>query len=172
MKNYFSVNCMVERNKSNLNLNFHLIKPHHLQQMKEIWNQYYDILRSSKRKHTLESLTEWFKNRYNDNHEYYGLSIAGILVGFVIIREPNTSTNILWIKMFAIDKKFQSRGYGTFVVNTLKSKFPHRQIKLECFIRNFHALNFFINHGFKIIEYKKKHREYILKLEKKPKKEC
>jgi len=133
-----------------------------LEQMKEIWNQHHQFLTSTGRIHTTESINNWYENRHNDFHEYYGYFIDSVLKGFIIIRNPKNS---FWIKMLAVELGFQSQGVGRALLDFVIMKNEKNQKYTECLIDNIKALNFLITYGFKIIKYDSEYNEYTLQYE-------
>ena len=133
-----------------------------LEQMKEIWNQHHQFLTSTGRIHTTESINNWYENRHNDFHEYYGYFIDSVLKGFIIIRNPKNS---FWIKMLAVELGLQSQGVGRALLDFVIMKNEKNQKYTECLIDNIKALNFLITYGFKIIKYDSEYNEYTLQYE-------
>jgi len=139
-----------------------LIKNKDLNQLKEIWNQHHRFLSSTGRIHTTKTLNDWYENRHNDFHEYYGYFIDSVLLGFMIIRNPKES---LWIKFLAVKKGSQSQGIGKALLDFIIPKNENKQKYTECFLDNIKALNFFKNYGFKIVKLDSEYNEYILEYE-------
>jgi len=131
-----------------------------LPQMLRIWNQHYKVLTSTEKKHTLNSLKEWYKTRKRGRHEYFGLFEDGQLKGFMILKYMKRE---LWIKMLAVDIKERKKGYGTnllkFAVKEAKDKDLFCEVKIE----NISAINFFFKNKFKVLKFNSKMNEYILK---------
>ncbi len=44
-----------------------------LSQMLRIWNQHYNVLTTSKQKHTKKSLNLWYENPGEISHDFFGL---------------------------------------------------------------------------------------------------
>ena len=138
-----------------------LITEEEIPAMLEIWNTNAHVLSSTNRKHTLKSLLEWFQNRALGNHVYYGLFEQNTLCGFMILKYEFDK---LIIKMTALAKIHQNQGFGRKLIKFakiegLKLNLPvYTEVKIE----NFRALNFFFTLDFKINQFDKKWKEYVL----------
>lgn len=146
-------------------IEIHEIAPNDLSAMLQIWNENYLVLTSTYKKHTSESLDQWYRARSDDNHEYFGLYVANTLRGFSILKYEEEK---LMVKMTAMESPFQNQGLGSLLIKFAAEEAEILGIPLfsEVKVENFRAVNFFIRNEFSIIEYSRQWNEYLLKLKR------
>lgn len=77
-----------------------------------------------------EERSDYFK-LFSDT--YYGFQLYSLhknnnLIAFIHFNETQ---NFIHINYFAVDKIFQSKGYGSYLLNWLKHKFPSKALVLD-----------------------------------------
>lgn len=147
--------------QNSVNANIALITEDNIPTMVEIWNPNAKVLSSTNREHTKKSLLEWFHNRSEGNHSYFGIFEKERLCGFMILKYE---LDKLIIKMTALAKIYQNQGLGKKLIRFAKGEGQKLNLLVytEVKIENFSALNFFFNLGFKIIQFDKNWNEYVL----------
>jgi len=131
-----------------------------LSQLIKIWNEYYDLLTSSKTKHTIDSINKWFESRRGGGFEYFGYFNKDKLTGFVIIENR---LNIIWLKFIAVEKTKKGKGIASKLIKYIISIHKNKIIKTEVLEENKTVLKFFEKNKFQIEKYDENEKQFILK---------
>ncbi len=100
------------------------------------------------------------------NNIVYEIIEDGLQRCFIILNQFDEKSFFLWD--FVIDYRFQSRGYGTLVLQELfrllKNQFDANLLTTTCKRSNIVAINFFTKNGFEHTEYVKEADEVNLQI--------
>ncbi|RSD25479.1 GNAT family N-acetyltransferase [Mesobacillus subterraneus] len=115
-----------------------------------------------------EEMEEAFKNLIgNERHTFIVLEDEGEAVGYAWYEIKTYDENVfkkgyvsLYVHQISIEKRHQSKGYGTFIMEYLfaeASKRAIENVELDYWVQNHQAREFYKKHGFQL------RREFVYK---------
>lgn len=127
--------------------------------MVKIWNQHYKALSTSKIKHKVESLTEWWEKSPDKNLKYFGLFLENRMKAFMMLEYR---TEALWLKKMAVLRKDRKKGYGNELLKVAEKEAGNRKIYCEIKAENVDTINIVFKKGFKLLVFNEELNKYIL----------
>ena len=115
-----------------------------------VWLRYVDSMQSY-----IQKIWGWDKAwqesnflKSLDTYQTFVLEFDTKRIGYV---QYLHNSDFSYLSMIVLDKEFQSKGYGAFILDKIQSLKPELPLKLRCFKVNQKAYQFYLKNNFKLI---------------------
>ena len=115
-----------------------------------VWLRYVDSMQSY-----IQKIWGWDKAwqesnflKSLDTYQTFILEFDTKRIGYV---QYLHNSDFSYLSMIVLDKEFQSKGYGAFILDKIQSLKPELPLKLRCFKVNQKAYQFYLKNNFKLI---------------------
>ncbi len=123
-----------------------------------ILEQHSDKFSLSQKINNGAELKKWIENEHNLS---FGIFLNEELIGFINF---TVKSDCLYIEQIAIEKNKILNKKGTLLLGFVKTYSEGKPLELKVVNHNIAALNFFVNHGFRFVEYIKNESSYKMRL--------
>jgi len=84
-----------------------------------------------------------------DTYLTFILEVDSKKIGYVQFRHDE---EITYLSMIVLENEFQSKGYGSLIIDKIHTLKPELPLKLRCFKVNERAYKFYLNNNFNLID--------------------